>query len=216
MKTLLLPLSISMLLFGCANVDQQRDDLEKTGACCTPPTKAQVTEMRATSQVIRIGNTDPVGEFSDGKSRYKLMSLPQAAGAVQRTIKLSATTQTFKVFSGGGSWEPYFHPTVTFFDSARTAITSTSASEEPTKPDECGPYFGCAIVELTAVIPEAARFVAVHQPQRLLGKTYVQVGVGTQGAQTVPVGGAFITIGAGAPGRRVIVMAEGDIKVEIK
>ncbi len=215
MKNLLFTLSISTMFVGCANVEQQREALEKPGACCTQVIKAQVTEMRATSQVIRIGSADPIGEFSEGKSRYKLLSLPAGTSEGKRTIKLGAKTQITKVFSGGGSWEPYFHPSVTFFDSARTVITSVTATEEPTKPDACGRYFGCAIVELAATIPEAARFIAVHQPQRLLGKTYVQVGAGMRDAQTVPVAGAFITIGPGLPGRRVIVMAEGDIEVEV-
>ena len=102
MKNPLYAISISMLFVGCANVDQQREILERPGACCTPPIKAQVTEMRATSQVIRIGSADPIGEFSEGRSRYKLLSLPEASGSGKRTIKLSATTQTIKVFSGGG------------------------------------------------------------------------------------------------------------------
>lgn len=209
-------LGATAMVMGCANVDQQRELLDRPGACCTAITDAPATPISSAPQVIRISATDPIGEFPEGKSRFKVLALPANASQSTQVIKLRAMTQFTKVFSGGGSWAPYFHPAVTFLDANRNVVSTVVATEDPPKPDGCGPHFGCAIVEVEAPVPAAARYVVIHQPQKLLGKTRDQIGFGVQREQTLYAAGALIRIGEGAPGRRVIVMAEGDISVSVQ
>jgi hypothetical protein len=170
--------------------------------------------MRAGIQSVEITGSDPVYTFAQGRSRFKVLSLPSTAPG--KVLRVTAVGRSFNVYTGGKSWGPYFHPAVTFLDGNRSVVSAEVASLGPPHPDKCGPHFGCGIVTLSVRVPDSARFVALHQPFELLGRTTEQVGMGTVGAQTLSTGTVLIQVpGGGQPGRRVIAVESGELEVAL-
>lgn len=201
------------LLTGCASVDDQRTSLAAAAACCSGVPDASIEPMRSAVAPVAIDERAPVGAFSTGNSRYRVLDL---AGLPARPALLSVrSVGTFtNVYASGRSWAPVLYPAVTFLNSQKSALV-TVTEDKPMNPSlSCKALFHCGFAMVTVEVPPEARFVVLHTPYDKVGQTREEALPGKAADQTYRIGGTFVTIpGGAAPALRTIGMSVGQLEV---
>lgn len=104
----------NLFLFGCANIKQSEDMLQKKDSCCKSVAEFQFDKIAAdATNRFKLDDLNPVYAFPDGKSYFKAYSVP--ASMANLTLNLKIYEQGLRAISA--VQKPLvFCPTLLFLD----------------------------------------------------------------------------------------------------
>lgn len=206
-------LGLTVVLAGCASVDEQRASLAGARPCCADADATSIEPMRSAKLKVTIAERDPVGIFSSGNSRYRILDLSSLPSRPLLLSIRSVGTAT-NVYAAGKSWAPVLYPAVTFLDQEKRTL-STVSEDRPANPSlSCKALLHCGFAIVTVDVPGNARFAVLHTPNRKIGETRQEALPGQAPDQTYSIGGSLVTIpGGGSPALRTIGMSVGELEV---
>lgn len=214
MRTTFLMLALASCFTGCASVQMQRDALTQAKPCCNSYSDLPIEQFPPVGEELEITERTPVFDFLTGRSRFRAFELPALDEAAAR-LSVTALGQATGVYSGGKSWQPYFHPAVTFLNAEKAMISTYTEDNPAAPPDTCGALFGCGVAILMMKIPQDAKYVVIHTPFEKVGETKIEQLSGGLIEHTILIGNVPMTT-YGMPTHRTIGMSTGVIAVRIE